>query len=424
MNEITGGQNRFELPNHTATQRARYVVERLADAVSGPSEQDWTQIQNRLTYAYTQILDAQRGYRVRSVVRPVLGLTLAYGLITVFQWQIDLLWGAHGVSAQTFLTPVLMLVTAPFLLMAVAMFAAIVSDISSVGDDLGFDPKSGDAWGIVAVLTAILVVCAGAVVGFAVLLTAVFHYTWLQAAVIVTVEPIVWILLAALTFSRSVTNRSARDPRGQLVADLVIFLAISAVQVDQQGQESHDPRAWDLGDFPPLRWPDIAYSTTADDRSRRSNERYFGEGAAQTAPEPGRPPDAEVDETAPVDPLPKVMRVSPDAWTWRVAPDMRRAFVEGLDLAAQRIESNLPKTIDRRQTTVRSSIRHTSVRIAATLRSYAVDVALGGDERDQALSEHLSSALVSASWGRWEELTAVEPQPGPRQSRIAACQAA
>jgi hypothetical protein len=105
------------------------------------------------------------------------------------------------------------------------------------------------------------------------------------------------------------------------------------------------------------------------------------------------------------------MRVSSFAWTWRADDEIRCLFAEGIDLAAQRIESNLPKVIGRKQPAVQSAVRHTSAKIAATLRSYAVDVMLGGVERERALPDKFSSALVSASWGRWEDLATAEPQP-------------
>ena len=84
-------------------------------------------------------------------------------------------------------------------------------------------------------------------------------------------------------------------------------------------------------------------------------------------------------------------------------------LAEGIDLAAENIEAELPRVIGRRQVVVRTVIQQTAARIAATLRTYAVDVSLGGDERDQALPQHFSSASVSAAWGRWEDLARTEP---------------
>jgi hypothetical protein len=402
-----------EVPrDDTADERARYVVERLAEAVDGPIEADWTQIQKQLAHAYIQIRDAQRGYRLRAAVRPVLGLLLAYALVTALHWQIDSLWGARGVSPQTFYLPWLMVVSAPFLLITVAMAAVIASYFV-----VGFEAKDfKDDLVLLGAWTAILVVGAGGVVGITVMLEAVFDYTWPQAIAIATAEPTVWILLAGLIFSRPPTNRSARDPRAQLLADLTIFLAVAAIAVDQEGQERHDPRAWDFGgDFPPLRWPDIAYSTTLEDRKALSHSQprhlQVDERGFPIVPAAAAATGPPADQGQAVDPLPKVMRVSADAWTWQEAPAMRRAFAEGIDLAAQRVESRLPRVIGRRQTAVRSAVSQLSARIAATLRTYAVDVTLGGDERDRGLPERLSAALVSASWGRWEDLAIADPQP-------------
>ena len=112
----------------------------------------------------------------------------------------------------------------------------------------------------------------------------------------------------------------------------------------------------------------------------------------------------------PYDPLPEVMRISSDVWSWHSDDNMRRVFAEGIDLSAERIERNLPKVIARRQTTVQSGMRHMSAKIAATLRSYALELMLGGVQRDQALSDKFTSALVAASSGRWEDLATVEPQ--------------
>jgi hypothetical protein len=47
---------------------------------------------------------------------------------------------------------------------------------------------------------------------------------------------------------------------------------------------------------------------------------------------------------------------------------------------------------------VRSAVSQLSARIAATLRTYAVDVSLGGDERDRALPQHLSAAVFAPIW--------------------------
>jgi hypothetical protein len=127
--------------------------------------------------------------------------------------------------------------------------------------------------------------------------------------------------------------------------------------------------------------------------------------------EASQPEDATDGDDGASDPLPGLLRVRPRAWCWRQDRLMRRALADGIEVAADRIEFALPKVVSRRETAVRSSIHHTSAKIAATLRSYAVDIGLGGAENDQAVPEKIAAALVSLSWGRWDALAIEEPQP-------------
>jgi hypothetical protein len=53
-----------------------------------------------------------------------------------------------------------------------------------------------------------------------------------------------------LIFSRPPTHRSTRDPRVQLLANLTIFLAVTATPMDQEGQKRHDPRVGSRGGLP------------------------------------------------------------------------------------------------------------------------------------------------------------------------------
>jgi hypothetical protein len=111
------------------------------------------------------------------------------------------------------------------------------------------------------------------------------------------------------------------------------------------------------------------------------------------------------------EPLPQMVRIEPDAWHWRQDRLVRRALADGIEMAADRIEFTLPTVVSRAETAVRSSVRLTAAKIAATLRKYAVDVGLGGVESDQTVPPKITSALVAVAWGRWDALAIEDPQP-------------
>jgi hypothetical protein len=96
---------------------------------------------------------------------------------------------------------------------------------------------------------------------------------------------------------------------------------------------------------------------------------------------------------------------------WQGNTKERREFAKTIDRAARRVEEGWPRIAGRSQPTARAYLRGFSARIAARLRRHAVDVLMGGIERDRALTDALTDALVSASWGRWEKLADDVPQP-------------
>jgi hypothetical protein len=115
VSEMIGEDDHPSQPSKdTPTERANYVVRRLSDAVAGPTDDDWAQVRSQLTRAYKQIVTAQGGYRLRAALRWVVGITCAYLIAAVAQWQIDSLWGLGGVSARTFYLPALIAVIALF----------------------------------------------------------------------------------------------------------------------------------------------------------------------------------------------------------------------------------------------------------------------------------------------------------------------
>lgn len=96
--------------------RADYVVERLSNAVPGPSEQDWGQIRRELAWAYKEIDDAQRGNRVRTTWGRGFGFLLVYAIIAMIQWQLDTRWAAVGLSLRVVYLPIVMIVAVPLVL--------------------------------------------------------------------------------------------------------------------------------------------------------------------------------------------------------------------------------------------------------------------------------------------------------------------
>jgi hypothetical protein len=56
-------------------------------------------------------------------------------------------------------------------------------------------------------------------------------------------------------------------------------------------------------------------------------------------------------------------------------------------------------------------MRDLAAGIAATLRQYAYETALGGANLDRELTGKLRSALIAASYGRWSEMVVVAPAP-------------
>jgi len=403
------------------SQRAGYVVERLSAVVSGPTEEDWGQIQTELASAYSEIDQALPGKRRATVLRRGNAAVLAYAVVVVLQWQLDWLWRGQGFSPRTFYLPAVMFVLAGLLfIVAAGLLFAIIEE-----------PW---AW----MWTPLFVTCV--VVGLTVAIRAVFgDYTWVQAAIIATFESVLCVVLILVVARTRESDHSAVDPRDRLIADLAAFLAVSALPLrqpdpdadhrpDHRHTSEHRNRVYSyiLG-YPAVRWSTIAYSTA------RARDAIRGTSApSATDSVTGITKDVfanlpELDDEdmfayrsiddaalaleAGTDPLPHALRIWNDVWAWRQDRALRRVFGEGIELAADRIERGIPTTAARKGTMVRSSIQDTFARVAATLRSYAADVILGGAERDAAVPSKMCAALVSAAWGRWEDLATEEPTP-------------
>lgn len=96
---------------------------------------------------------------------------------------------------------------------------------------------------------------------------------------------------------------------------------------------------------------------------------------------------------------------------WRSDPRDRRFFARSISDAARRVEKNLPRLAPRRQSEVKKMMRELAAGIAATLRQYAYEAALGGVNLDCELTGKLRSELIAASYGRWGEMVVVAPAP-------------
>jgi hypothetical protein len=231
---------------------------------------------------------------------------------------------------------------------------------------------------ITAVLLPVAIAIPVAFVFF--LLVSLCNYSWLQAVAISIIEPaLYWVFLLIIDWLFPQLRFTNVDPREQLICDLVAFLAIAAVTLDPT-------RPIDEAQITP-RWTDW-----------RELIGLF--------PEIRKPPYARSEDS-----LPPALLIEPTMWYWRDYRQLRRAFADGISQAADRIERTLPKIAGRREPALRLWIHEISAQIAATLRSYAVDVILGGTERDHAITNKISTALLSASWGRWENLANKEKQP-------------
>jgi hypothetical protein len=398
------GEQPAEDDNANSEARARYVVGRLAEAVPGPSGQDWDQIEQELARAYKAIDNAQRKIEPTARLRNGLGYVLAFAVTAMFQWQLDLLWAGRGFSSRVFLLPIVMIVAAPLIwLLIIAVTTWILYTISRHW--IGWILVTISAVGLAGATFALVKIC---------------DYSWPQALVIATVEPMLWLIAGVLVPGRiTETYRRAEDPRDQLIADLTTFLAVSAVTLQpERYYVDWQPPAWT---FPPLRWhggmtyPAGMYASRERQRDRSQRvlalhgtylrDRFRARAIARHAGDP------QSDSEEPRDPLPRALLIAGSAWSWRRNRYIRRGFAEGIEATANHFEFNLPKAAGRRETAVRSSVRHLSARIGASLRAYATDVVLGGAERDNALSAKLCNSLVAAAWGRWEELATSDPTP-------------
>lgn len=398
----------------TAATRAEYVVGRLSDAVPGPTEKDWAQVKKELHWAYSAIDDAQRGNLVRTAARRTIGLLLTYAVVVAFQWQVDSLWAARGFSARVFYLPALTPVIAVLVVVFAGGLYSVIDDIVSFDDY--FDPTS---W-------LMAIVPGGLAAGGFYAIMRIFDYTWPQAVVLTVAESLIWTVGYTLSMALAGDDfRSAADPRDQLLGDLVTFLAVAAVPLAPVDDTDWRASGWS---FPPVRWHGDLYSPAEAarrqrrerTRQRREQKRTFRDPvqwansreATHTEPrDDSNQGGTAEDSQVPEDPLPHIMRIDKTAWRWRNDRQVRRAFAEGIVEAANGIEFNLPKVAGRRETAVRWSVRQTSTRIGATLRSYAADVMLGGAEPDQDLAPRMSAAVVSAAWGRWQDLAIEEPTP-------------
>lgn len=359
-------------------ERAGYVVERLqgSDLVPSLQEPDWAQIRQQLEAAYSEIADSRRRKIPWARVRLALGALAVVALVVGFQWQLDLLWRAHGASYRTMLIPLLMTLPAYAVLRAVAGVVFLVAQLSD--RDFGRAPKDSYVSGGRLVFGS----AVGALIVWA--LVAGFHYTWPQTAVIVIVESLAWgTLIPELTDHANLSLRRAADPRDLLIADLAAFLVVAAVDLENSGETRH------------LLFSQPGWAHRPQwDRMADRNTAYWNSNAYANG-----------------DQILRALGVSSDVFEWRQNRSMRRLFAEGLETAADRTESRLPKIAGGGSPEVRSSVQHSAARIAATLRKYAADIVLGGTERDQELPGVLASALVNAAWGRWSELGSEDPAP-------------
>ncbi|MGQ4619725.1 hypothetical protein [Nocardia sp. R7R-8] len=244
--------------------------------------------------------------------------------------------------------------------------------------------------------------------GFAVIgpiiwaLVSVFHYSWPQVAVIVTVESLAWgSLLPALTDHVRISLTRAADPRDLLVVDLAAFLVVASVSLENDGE----PKQWL---FPQPSWA----QQSSWDRMAYWNGLFGKDNPDRT-----------------LDPIVPVVGLSAQVFAWRHNHRMRVLFADGLESAADRTESHLSKIAIGGSAEIRSAVRHTAAKIGATLRKYAVDIVLGGTEHDRALPGKLTQALTDAAWGRWASLGSEDPTPvvrrlvgrfGPRLATAAA----
>ncbi|MGW5365876.1 hypothetical protein [Actinopolymorpha pittospori] len=93
---------------------------------------------------------------------------------------------------------------------------------------------------------------------------------------------------------------------------------------------------------------------------------------------------------------------------WRRDRKSRRRYAVMFGAAAGRVERGLPRLVPRSQRLARQRLTATAARIATTLRVHGHQVALGGLDSDDRLSEALADGLRSAAWGRWETLAVAE----------------
>jgi hypothetical protein len=410
-------------PSENAATRADYVVGRLAEAVSGPSQDDWAQIGKELGWAYDAIDVSQKRGRQKLKSRRVFSLLAVFATVVIVQWQVDSYCGAQEISLRTFYVPVLTAAAAPFVLVLLVAFIIFIFSLTEVVEFLS---------GFVFLLLG----SSGLALAIY-LLHRMSGYPWPHAVVIVVVESVLWFLLASLVLNFTVeTVHSADDPRDQLLADLAGFLAVLAVPLhvvdtaEDWRDAEQDWRGFGSA-FPAPRWSSLALvvhedassptpdatSDASDDplpriepdtwRSRQ-DERIRQVLAAEGIEIPS---DRLSTSDASDDPLPHMVRIEPDAWHWRQDRLVRRALADGIEMAADRVEFTLPKVVSRAETAVRSSVRLTAAKIAATLRKYAVDVGLGGVESDQTVPPKITSALVAVAWGRWDALAIEDPQP-------------
>lgn len=376
-------------PSESAATRADYVVSRLTEVVTEPNDEDWGLVRRELAWAFDAIDDAQQGEKQRTVVRRVVGTFIAYVVIAILHWQLDSHWSTRGVSLSTAYLPILAAVAAVFVVMVYEGLDDLKDAFAHLLRRRSFFFFDTESFVFVALGVSVL----GAAF---IALHAVFDYGWPQAIVILVVEPFLWLFIFAFVTSLSEVPRPAADPRDQLVADLSTFLAILAVPLNEE--RFHQDWRGEGKMFPPLRWANMTYSV-AEQHSRQSKG---DDGLQMELSFPHKETSA--------DPLPDALRVRPGIWYWRQDRMMRRALADGIEVSADRVESALPKALSRNETAVRSSVQHISAKIAATLRSYAVDVALGG-EGDHSVPSRISSALVAAARGSWSSLALEEPQP-------------
>jgi hypothetical protein len=251
-----------------------------------------------------------------------------------------------------------------------------------------------------------------------------FDYSWTQVIIIAIVEPLAWVAVFALAVQTAeiVLAPTTIDPRTEFVADLAALLAATAVTLHNTDSDAGaDDQELDGDRSSPSATQIIPMDSVG------------GDASVSPAASSEQPPDPDISDLptedstdwipidsgtprffpfgTPEDPLPDSVRLWPGLWEWREDGDERRALASRIEQSADHIELGLPRLAGRRETVVRSSVRHIAARVAATLRDHATGVILGGTELDRQLPEKLSRALVAASWGRWDELAAEEAQP-------------